>query len=425
MNELLQGEHEEGSHKHRKKFRSEFMNWLESNSSFFWTQFLALLGFVTAILEVPAHFKEIFKEEQPDAIQHGSLIGVFIIQCVFILLVIFFLNGKSFGEEVPIDRYKKYFKTLLGKHLTKDQEKAARKVTDLNLNIFARYWLLFWKWIFLLYAVLSLHDLFNIKNEAPVYFIISSVLQTFLNNFSMANLFLCFLIIQNPLNSLHYDELDLDKQFNRFLNNKSMLYTITIGFSVLHLLALLVYFLKIDYPFAKEMAPIIRENAAGVNLFFKIISGIFNCLSLALLIARLDSKIINVPSVLISVLVLYAAVQPLYVFFDNEKYKLIVLVISAFTLAFKIYFYLIVAYIINTHRLTDLFFTFPLIKKLIEEDGYGKEGKSDAVSHNVEAFNKHLDLMSLILRASGYSSYKYRKKMATVSADGLTTAEVQ
>jgi hypothetical protein len=124
----------------------------------------------------------------------------------------------------------------------------------------------------------------------------------------------------------------------------------------------------------------------------------------------------DVPSSLIGVLVVYAAIQPMYVFFDDKAYTLIVLIVSTCTLAFKIYFYLIIAYIINSGRLTDLFLTFPIIKKLIEDVGYKKSKKIPIDPEDVALFNQHLKLMLLILKTSGFGTRRFREKMVMLQS---------
>jgi hypothetical protein len=407
--------------------KSEFLLWLERNSSFLWTRFLGILGFMAVILEVVVHFIDIFKDGKAEEKNHIFLIVIFFVQALFILWVIFYLNDKSLNEhidlELHIKRFKKYYKVLLNKELSEEQVEVAHNINDLNLNIFARYWLLFWKWIFLLYVLLALKTLLNVEHITPLYYLCMNVAGAFLNNFSMSFLFLCFLLIQSPLNSLNYKQENIESQFNRFLAHKSTLFTVTIGFSVAHLVALLAYYLKFAVWSKPELIGNDLINISNVNLVFSIISGVFNCFCLALLIARLDSKIINVPSSLISVLVVYAAIQPMYVFFDDKAYTLIVLIVSTCTLAFKIYFYLIIAYIINSGRLTDLFLTFPIIKKLIEDVGYKKSRKIPINPEDVALFNHHLELMLLILKTSGFGTRHYREKIVMLCSQVTETRQ--
>jgi hypothetical protein len=387
-----------------KTKKSEFVNWLDANSSFFWTQFIAALGFLGVTLEIVVHFHEIMKENKAGEMPHYMVISIFVLQAIFILLVIFFLNHKSFEEKIYYDRYELYHSIILKCPPTQAEAQAASKVNDINISLFARHWLLFWKLIFLLYLTLALRQFIGPQlRDDPAYFICSNTLETFFNNISMANLLICFLLIQSPLSSLGYNIKTINRQLDQFIRNKTLIYTVVIGFSFVQLCVL---FLLRDH---------IDTDGTEANKVFKILSGIFNCFCLAILVARLDSKIANVPSNLISILIIYAALQPLYVFFDEEKNTILILVVSAFTLCFKVYFYIIVAYIINTGRLADLFFTFPLIKKMIEQDGYKTPDPLASTSKDPEAFSKHLDKMYLVLLASGFGTKNFKNKNASLS----------
>lgn len=61
---------------------------------------------------------------------------------------------------------------------------------------------------------------------------------------------------------------------------------------------------------------IIALNHSDLQLLFKIIAGIIACVSIALLIGRLDSKILNVPVWIILLIFFYAGVQLLTGYFD-------------------------------------------------------------------------------------------------------------
>ena len=396
--------------------RSEFSNWLHDNSSFYRIQVFGLLAIAGAVLEPIAHIKDIFNETNAQHVEYILKLSIYALQLIFILFVILVLNRKSFIESIEPNRYKIYHKMIVGKDLTKNEVQATTKMNELNTRLFARYWLLFWKWLFILYLVLFTRVLLDkgyAQNQA--YFVLSNVIETFLNNISMCNLLICFFIVSSPLASLKYNSQYLTSEFNKLLSTKNIIYVVVVGFSIVHLFSL-VWILKSNPP-AK---PILPENLViyylTINSPFKIISGIFNCFALALLIARLDSKIANVPSFLISVLVLYAALQPLYVFFDNPTSDLIVIVVSSLTLYFKIYFYIIVAYIINTGRLGDLFMTFPLVKKMVEIDGYKQTDKEEEFVNKMPAetiveFTKHVEMINMMLDISGFKTITRIKKI--------------
>lgn len=99
----------------------------------------------------------------------------------------------------------------------------------------------------------------------------------------------------------------------------------------------------------------------GYITTFNCVSGLLNSVVLSLLIGRLDSKLIGLSVGLVSILYVYAAVQPLFVVFSipdkiNENIKTFVL-LTVFS--FKIYFFLIIVYILQSGRLLNYLCCFP------------------------------------------------------------------
>lgn len=397
-----------------------FSGWLNRNTSFFYTQFIAFLGFIGVVLEVILHLKDVFKDGVAP-VYRDSIIGIFLLQQLFIIVVIFILNRKSFSGTIHIGRYEIYHKRILNSTLTNPEKEAAKMVSRLNTRIFGRYWFLFWKWIFLLYILLfARYIIGDSLNQYTLYTISANVLETFLNSFSMVYVFICFLLLQSPINSLDYNPDSVIDKMIGFFNNRDLSLAVVKGFSIVHLFSLTTYLLlknRLQWTIDAD----ILADLNNFNMLFKASSGIFNCVALALLIARLDSKIINVPSNLISVLILYAAVQPLYAYFDDPKELFVVMCVSAFTLACKVYFYLIVAFIIKTGRLGDLFMTFPMIKMMVEKEGYhkgnGSSGNIDTSGERVEKYTWLLNYMELELHAAGFRAGHFRSNHGPGKSD--------
>lgn len=110
------------------------------------------------------------------------------------------------------------------------------------------------------------------------------------------------------------------------------------------------------------------EHLVGYIALFYSVSGVLNAIALSLLIGRLDSKLIGLPSLLVCFLYVYAAVQPLFAVFEipmfvNEIIKTAVFVIVFF---FKIYFFFIIIYVLQTGRLLNYFFCFPELNKTVD-----------------------------------------------------------
>src|SRR5262249_44980638 len=100
--------------------------------------------------------------------------------------------------------------------------------------------------------------------------------------------------------------------------------------------------------------------------FFDAVSGIMNAIVLAMLIARLDSKLIGLRSWLILLLYGYSAVQPLFAVFEQKELVFqeiqTFVLISVFLL--KVYFFLIIYYTLQTGRMLNYIFCFPILNRL-------------------------------------------------------------
>ena len=111
-----------------------------------------------------------------------------------------------------------------------------------------------------------------------------------------------------------------------------------------------------------------RNRLISYTVLFDAISGVVNALAVALLIARLDSKLIGLRSSLISVLYVYAAVQPLFVVFELPEYINEVIKASVLLLVFllKIYFFFIITYAIETGRLLNYLYCYTTLDERVD-----------------------------------------------------------
>ncbi len=107
-------------------------------------------------------------------------------------------------------------------------------------------------------------------------------------------------------------------------------------------------------------------EAGAYSSIFDALSGVINAVVLALLIARLDSKLVGLPSWLISILYSYAAVQPLFLVFElsnSELLKTIATMVLIFVFISKIYFFLIIFYALQTGKMLNYLFCFPILRQ--------------------------------------------------------------
>jgi hypothetical protein len=97
-----------------------------------------------------------------------------------------------------------------------------------------------------------------------------------------------------------------------------------------------------------------RTNESGresANAVLEAISGIINMLAIAMLVARLDSKLIGLSSLLVSLIYGYALIQSLTALFTQHPIiKSLVILLALF---FKIYFFIVIVYAMQTGRLLN------------------------------------------------------------------------
>jgi hypothetical protein len=95
------------------------------------------------------------------------------------------------------------------------------------------------------------------------------------------------------------------------------------------------------------------------------------------------------------------------------------MIVSFFTLVFKVYFYLIVAYIINTGRLADLFMNFPMVKLMIEKGGYESKDyydRSTSDSKKPDELIHNVDMINLLLENGTAKNREFNVQMAQLAA---------
>jgi hypothetical protein len=169
-----------------------------------------------------------------------------------------------------------------------------------------------------------------------------------LSNANILFVFWCFVVLYLPLH-------DRKSRRHRLLFNFSIL--IVTLFTLLFPLLL----------FLIESNGFSVKNLDGYSTVFNAVSGTLSAVGLALLIARLDSKMIGLPSPLVSVLYFYAALQPFFIVFDLKIPVFQNIQISVLILVFilKIYFFLVIIYIVQTGRLLNYLICFPFLNKRV------------------------------------------------------------
>ena len=182
-----------------------------------------------------------------------------------------------------------------------------------------------------------------------------------LNNISMMFIFWCFAVLLLPPYRQQPDqEPDTDRQQTYLFWISGIVIS---AFTLSYLLLFLIY----------DNARL-KDYQAGFNA----LSGVLNALVFALVIARLDSKLIGLPSWLISVLYSYAAVQPLFIVFEQEGQVFDSIQTAVLILVFisKIYFFLIIFYTVQTGRMLNYFYCFPFLNERVQEIQMIKSNKT-------------------------------------------------
>lgn len=172
-----------------------------------------------------------------------------------------------------------------------------------------------------------------------------------LNTISLMFVFWCLSILYLP-----YQNAREKVKQRRFLYISSLLFL------------LLIFCFPLFFNLARRGADFTDSGLLEYMTVFNAASGTLNAVVLALLIARLDSKLIGLPSRLVSTLYLYAAVQPLFVVFSqpgfvNEAIKTFVL-LAVFIL--KIYFFLIIVFAMQTGRMLNYLYCFPALHSRVK-----------------------------------------------------------
>lgn len=222
------------------------------------------------------------------------------------------------------------------------------------------------------------------------------------NNISLLFIFWCFSILAIPW---HLKK-NIKKEKRLIIN----------GTLVIFLLTFVCYplFLLLN----NEGGKYYEDKLLTYTVLTDAVSGLINAVVIAMLIARLDSKFIGLPSYLISILYGYSAVQPLFAVFeqpaiDSQIIKAFVL-IAVFI--FKIYFFLIITYTLQTGRMLDYLVCFPTLARRVDslfanqfQFKFRKEGKGIGFSikrKNTLVYSSRLDFKDEKECREGIKYYK-------------------
>ena len=336
-----------------------FFGWLRHHAFLFIGQIIGLVSGVASFIYYVKHafFEESLEQTKLHNLNShlqwrldcGHLLFIFF----FICLLIYVLDDNDKG------RYhaRKVQERVFNEMITQDNREALLNKAEGQVGLFKRYFLSFWVVMFFLYlAFLGKHlawsdDDKSIKTMVDLITTCAFPFLTFaLNNISVWCIFLCFIILYLPAG---------DEESTRKRNR-------LVRFSLFALSILVLSFPLVIFSERFEVTSTQDPTLLNCFTYFDAFSGITNAIVVAMLIARLDSKLIGLRSWLILVLYSYSAVQPLFAVFEQKALvfqQIQTLVLIAVFLC-KVYFFLIIYYALQTGRMLNYVFCFPILNRL-------------------------------------------------------------
>jgi hypothetical protein len=132
-------------------------------------------------------------------------------------------------------------------------------------------------------------------------------------------------------------------------------------------IVLLIAFFTLLLVYIGSPALVAPGRTDYMTIFYGV-TGLLSAVVMALLIARMDSKLFNLPSHLIWMLFAYASIQALFIAFPQDVEVLKTVRTSALTsaLGLKVCFFLAVAHSLQNGNVLNYIVCFPLLKERID-----------------------------------------------------------
>lgn len=299
-----------------------FFEWVRGQTALFIGQIVAVLSFVSFMAALIFHTTEAGKNFPTNPHQITILVDYMHVGfiAIFILVLIHFLDDNSRGAYRVGLVYQRVFNP-------EGAAEADLAETEKQLRKFKQYFLAFWCLMLALYVTFSIEHTLQVpppsgspspetlEGIAALSKLFVPFLTFALNNSSLWCIFWCFVLLYLPAYKgpkRRRAEVEVNPALRASLTSK-LRRRLFIGSIVI------VSALTLSYPFLLLRHPHQQFGIEGYPAAFDALSGTLNALVLALLIARLDSKLIGLPSWLICILYLYSAVQPLFVVFEQTS----------------------------------------------------------------------------------------------------------
>jgi hypothetical protein len=348
-----------------------FFEWVRGRTALFIGQIVAVLSSVSFMAALIFHTTEAGKSFPTNPHQITILVDYMHVGfiAIFILVLIHFLDDNSRGAYRVGLVYQRVFNP-------EGAAEADLVETEKQLRKFKQYFLAFWCLMLALYVTFSIEHTLQVpppsgspsperlEGIAALSKLFVPFLTFALNNSSLWCIFWCFVLLYLPAYKgpkQRRAEVEVNPALRASLTSK-LRRRLFIGSIVI------VSALTLSYPFLLLRHPHQQFGIEGYPAAFDALSGTLNALVLALLIARLDSKLIGLPSWLICILYLYSAVQPLFVVFEQTSSNALNAIMTAVLISvfiLKIYFFLIIFYTLQTGRMLNYLYCFPRLSQQV------------------------------------------------------------
>jgi hypothetical protein len=353
-----------------------FFAWLRTQTALFVGQILALVGAVGSIAGLAYYVGNLHGPPilTPPAISTMVIYSHLVFLTVFIIWLI-----KGLDDKRGVYRASRVHDLLTADNfgaasLTEAGRKDLAEIAAGQVRTFKIWFLLFWCAMLLLYIVFTIDNKYGalLRPDPSIIFVngrslIFPFLTFFANNVSMFFIFGCFVALYLPAGATERsaiqplnDEQIKDDHAEHRRRQKKLLWVFAILLSLFTLAYPAIYWLR---PLELTV-----DNWSDYPAIFNALSGTLNAVVVALLIARLDSKLIGLPPWLISILYFYSGIQPMFVVFEQhvDEFDAIRAVVLVVVFIFKLYFFLIILYSLHEGRLLNYFYCSPLLNQHIK-----------------------------------------------------------
>jgi hypothetical protein len=371
-----------------------FFSWLRTQTGLFTSQIFAILTLISALASL---IYSVIKVKSESGQMGSKSIGAMVIYAHLLFLVVFIIALIQVLDDNDRGSYRVrlVYDRVFGGHLTPRQTGAFLKRSKAQLKRFKICFLLFWCSMFLLYVGFAFKYGVELSIQPNTLSNVQQLTLSFipfaLNNLSLLFVFWCFVVLYLPAKRSDYvfDKLRKKLHHKHAIQSRSnrdskdtapysqwasKLFALGLSAAFLVLkqnrflrqgLLMIISLIVITgltlsfWVLLPDKTLVSTNSIQNYTAILNTLSGILNAIVLALLIARLDSKLIGLPSWLICILYLYAAVQPL--FFAFEIFPPIATSVLIVVFIFKIYFFFIIMYTLQTGRMLNYFFCSPFV----------------------------------------------------------------